>query len=129
MRSIGSTALVLALSVSSVAAFAKRAVPKAVPPVVANGIRYTAPHNTMGFVVATNIRKGETLWSRQIYVVKFNRELESDVQACFIASLKLNSTKLVITTENGNEYELDLNTLEVHPLKGNIVIQLFPQPA
>jgi hypothetical protein len=126
VRNIGSAFLALALSTSAAVAFAKRAAPKPVPPVVANGTRFTAPHNSMGFVVATDIRNGDTLWSRQIYVVKINRAVEGDVQACFITSLKLNSTKLIVTNESGNEYALDLRTLDVRPLKGSIVVQLFP---
>ena len=128
MRQLSSAFLAFGLVTSAGVAFAKRTPPKPVPPIAANGIRYSVPHGSlMGFVVASDVLTDNEIWKRQIYVVKFNHQVEGDVQACFITDIKIDFGKLVVTNEIGSVYELDLGTLEVHPLKGSLVVQNFPK--
>ena len=103
---------------------AKRMPPKPVAPVTKDGIQYSAPLDHMGFVVATWLKTGREIWSRQIYVVKYEYQygLEEDVQWCFITKIKFAGDKLRITNERGSEFELDPHTLEVKTLKGGAVI-------
>jgi len=103
---------------------AKRLPPKPVPPIVAEGVEYTVPHDVlMGLVVATDIKSRTVLWQRQIYAVRFNPDIEQDVQACYITSLAAGSGKLTIKNERGNVYELFLKTLQVQTKVGGSVVQ------
>lgn len=102
--------------------------PKPVTPVEHNGITYKAPTYdpktgyTVGFVEAYDTKTNRRIWSRQIYVVKLNTEMESDAQDVYITGLSLKDNKLFISTERGFEYELDISTLDVKPINGPLVI-------
>ena len=104
------------------AVYAKRSAPKAVAPLTQDGIVYSAPPTQMGFVVATSEQTGRVIWLRQIYVVKYDVQLEKDVQDCFITSLSLKDGKLLVANEAGGEYGLDLDSLDVKVIKGKSVI-------
>jgi hypothetical protein len=101
---------------------AKRVAPKDVAPVTKDGVTYSAPQDSMGFVVARSEKGGGLIWSRQIYVVKYNPDLEKDVQDCFITTLVLDGKKLIVTNERSGQFELDLDTLAVKVLKGDAVV-------
>jgi outer membrane protein assembly factor BamB len=93
--------------------FAKRAAPRTVAPVLADGIRYSAPPEAMGFVVAAAADSGKELWRMRIYEVRVDPNLESDVQDVFITSLTLKDGALIITNERGEKYALDLKARKV----------------
>jgi hypothetical protein len=105
-------------------ALAKRLAPKPVKPVVSDGIEYSAPINREGFVVATWIKTGREIWSRQVYTIKheYKQGLEEDVQTCFITDLRFEKGKLKVTNEQNSEFEVDPATLAVTLLKGQLVI-------
>jgi hypothetical protein len=105
-------------------AVAKRAAPRPVKPLVEDGIEYSAPFSREGFVVATWLKTGREIWSRQIYVIKheYKQGLEEDVQTCFVTDLRFEKGKLKVMNEQGGEYELDPATLNVKTLKGRSVI-------
>lgn len=92
---------------------AKRAAPKPVPAVTLKNIEYSAPHDLMGFVVATDTATHKELWRERIYAVTVNPALESDVQHVYITSLVIEESTLVITNERGESYALDLATRKV----------------
>jgi hypothetical protein len=110
---------------------AKRAAPKPVKPVVKDGIEYSAPLNREGFVVATWIKTGCKIWSRQVYVIKheYKQGLEEDVQTCFITHLQFHDRKLQVTNEQGGEFEVDPDTLVVTVLKGKPVLDYTSCPS
>ncbi len=105
-------------------AYAKRAAPAEVASVQKDGVEYSAPHDKEGFVVATWKETKMKIWSRQIYVVKYEHKqgLEGDVQTCFITNLEIKGGKLIIKNERDSEFELDLSTLDVKVLKGQPVV-------
>jgi hypothetical protein len=104
---------------------AKRTVPSKVLPVQVGNIEYSAPHgklqNQMGCIEARKVGSGELLWRRQIYVVKYDPDLEGDVQDVYIKNFKVKGNSLMITNERKSEYQLNLNTLQVKVLKGSLV--------
>lgn len=105
-------------------AYAKRLPPKPVPPVSANGIEFSAPHDVlMGLVVATDIKSGAVIWRRQVYSVKIDPSLEEDIQWCFITSIKVEHGNLVVNNERGYIYRINLRTLQVYSIKGSLVIR------
>ena len=101
---------------------AKRAAPKEVAPVTKDGVAYAAPADLMGCVRATSEKSGNVRWFKQIYVVKYDTDLEKDVQDCFITSLRFEGDKLIVTNENGDEFQLDPQTLTVRTVRGKEVI-------
>jgi hypothetical protein len=111
--------IIAALCVS--VSLAKRRAPKIVPPIKTEKIEYRAPHKQMGCVEAWSIKRHQMIWYRQIYVVKYNVSIETDVQDVFITSMELKDNSLIIKNELDSEYQLDLETLDVNVLKGSLV--------
>lgn len=100
---------------------AKRRAPANVPPVNVGKIEYRAPTSQMGCVEAWDTESKKMIWRRQIYVVKYQVELERDVQDVFITILGLKGKNLVVNNERKSKYELDLDTLQVKVLKGALI--------
>ena len=105
---------------------AKRGAPAGVLPVKVGNIEYSAPHRNgthkqMGSIEARDPKSGKIIWSRQIYAVKYDLELEGDVQDIFIKSIAVQGNNLIITNERNSEYQLNLKTLHVKVLKGSLV--------
>ena len=95
---------------------AKRAMPKEVAPVTFKGITYRAILTPLGLVEAHRGSELQPVWTKQIYVTRYDIDLERDIQDVFITILKITEQGLVVSTEHG-DYVLDLATLEVKPLK------------
>jgi hypothetical protein len=87
----------------------KRIPPKKVKSVILNGIKYTAPANKMGYIVALDAKSDSVIWEKQIYKINFNRNLETDVQCVFINLLCIQHDSLIIHTERNRVYSLKLN--------------------
>ncbi|HXC98436.1 MAG TPA: hypothetical protein VN048_03780 [Verrucomicrobiae bacterium] len=93
-------------------AYAKRAAPKPVPPVIWQGVEYRAPLDVekIGHVQAFDRASGLKLWETTVYTITINPILEQDVQWVFISEMHVEDGKLVITNEDGKTYRLDLKT-------------------
>ena len=117
--------IILSLILCAVATvvYAKRKPPEKVTPIMHNGIEYRAPENAMGYVEAWDIKEKKVIWRRQIYVVKYKKGLELDVQLVFISKLKIEGNTLLIENEQKYKYQLDLKTLVVKVLKGSVLIE------
>ena len=96
---------------------AKRAPPAPVPPVVVNGVRYSAPHfkgdapgmaHSGGYLEAAQERTGQRLWLKEIYRYTVNPNLEGDVQDVFVESLRVDGGALRVRDEGGVEYLVPL---------------------
>lgn len=86
-------------------------------PLVIGTTTFRAEPSPLGLVVAVNAKNGGTLWTKQIYVTRYDPELERDVQDRFITGLRQAEGGLIVTVEGGAEYLLNLATLEVKPAK------------
>ena len=118
--------LISSLLLATLLAEAKRRAPAEVLPVTVGNIEYSAPHRKgthkqMGFIEARELKGGKLIWSRQIYAVKYDPDLEGDVQDVFIKSITVQGNHLIITNERNSKYQLDLNSLEVKVIKGSWV--------
>ncbi len=113
--------LLLSLLVAglSMPASGKRTAPAELAPVVVGDMEYRASASRPGFVEA----RGPKVWSRQIYVIVYEPGLEKDVQDVFIKEMKAVDGSLLIVNERGDEYKLDLRSLNVQVLKGDIVLR------
>jgi hypothetical protein len=118
--------LISFLLLATLLAEAKRGAPAEVLPVTVGDIKYSAlhrngTHKQMGFIEARELKGGKLIWSRQIYAVKYDPDLEGDVQDVFIKSITVEGNHLIITNEKNSKYQLDLNSLEVKVIKGSLV--------
>ena len=118
--------LISSLLLATLLAEAKRGAPAEVLPVTVGNIEYSAPHRNgthrkMGLLEARDLKSGKLIWSRQIYAVKYDPDLEGDVQDVFIKSITAEGNHLIITNERNSKYQLDLNSLEVKVIKGSLV--------
>lgn len=110
--------LLLAAMIAS-EAWAKRAAPTPVTPVVHKGVKYVAPNanGLEGKIEAWNEETGKILWDIVIYTIKIDPSLEQDVQWVFITGLAVQDNTLLVTNENNEQYILDLKTRKVEKVK------------
>jgi outer membrane protein assembly factor BamB len=93
----------------------KRLPPKPVPPISADGIRYSAEGDGKdSYVAATDEATGKTLWKVKVFHtrIKFWRG-EEDNQWVFISDLKLAGDSVLVRDENNRCYSISLNTKHV----------------
>jgi MYXO-CTERM domain-containing protein len=94
-------------------AFAKRAAPTEVPPIVDGNVRYEAPHfnnpcgQTGGCVVAYDNASNAVLWSVQVYCTHYDTSVETDVQDVFITSLAVDHGQVLVTNEKAQHFTID----------------------
>ncbi len=102
--------LLLVLSVGLAAA--KRAAPATVEPVTYDGIRYVAPNDDgrHAYIEAWDIQTNKKLWNLTVFTNRIDPKLEEDVQWVFIDKLNLRDGTLLVTSERGNTYQIDLKT-------------------
>lgn len=96
-------------------ASAKRIAPVKVDPVIYEGIRYVAPNDDgrRGYVEAWNVETNKKLWELTIFANAIDPNLEEDVQWVFIKALNIQDGRLIVTSEHGEIYHVDLKTKEV----------------
>jgi hypothetical protein len=121
-KEMGKLSVVLCLILTAMIAgeaWAKRAAPKPVTPVVHNGVKYVAPHENgrEGKIEARNEKTGEKLWDVVIYTVKIDPNLEEDVQWAFITGLAVRDNTLLVTNEKSEHFTLNLKTKKVEKVK------------
>ncbi len=99
--------------------WAKRAGPKEVEPVVADGVKYVASNDSgrEGKVEARDAKTDKKLWEVVVYTVKIDPELEEDVQWVFITRLAVKENALLVTNEKGEAYKVDLTTKKVEKVE------------
>ena len=91
---------------------AKRLTPTKVDPVAYEGIRYVAPNNDgrRGYIEAWNVGTNKKVWELTIFNNRIDRNLEEDVQWVFINALNIQDGGLLVTSEDGKTYQVDVNT-------------------
>ena len=100
---------------------AKRSAPAEVKPVVYQGIRYTAPHWVNangqriagGYVEAFDVKTNKKRWRLRVYEIRYDPQLEKDVQDVFITSLAIEKEMLVVVNQRGERYDVDLKSRKV----------------
>src|SRR6266496_4955814 len=91
---------------------AKRAAPPNVEPVIRNGIRYVAPNDDgrRAYIEAWDIQTNKRLWELTVFTNRIEPRLEEDVQWVFINKLNVRDGTLLVASERGNTYQIDLKT-------------------
>lgn len=100
-------------------ALAKRTPAPVIEPVVHGGVRYTVPNDkgTVAYVVAWDVTTGERLWKKTVFRKCICPFFEHDVQWVFVKQMRLDGERLILVSERGKVYALDLKTLSVKKLK------------
>jgi hypothetical protein len=92
--------------------FAKRAGPARVEPVIYEGVRYVAPNDNgrREYIEAWDVQSNKKLWQLTVFTNRIDPKLEEDVQWVFVDKLSVRDNTLVVTSERGETYEVDLKT-------------------
>jgi len=103
--------LLLTLVLAQLAS-AKRIAPVKVDAVIYEGIRYVAPNDDgrRGYIEAWNVGTNKKLWELTIFTNHIDPNLEEDVQWVFIKALKIQDGRLMVTSERGKTYQVDVKT-------------------
>ena len=106
-----SVGLLLSLPLASV----KRAAPLKVEPVIHQGVRYIAPNDDgrRAYIEASDVQTNKKLWELTVFTNRIDPKLEEDVQWVFIDKLSVQDDTLVVTSERGRTYQIDLKTKTV----------------
>ena len=109
------TLVVSVMAFLSCLTFAKRAAPAKVEPVIHEGIRYVAPNDDgrRGYIEAWDVQANKELWDLTVFTNRIDPQLEEDVQWVFINKLDVHGDTLIVTSEHGNTYQIDLRTKAV----------------
>lgn len=100
--------------------------PPQINPLIYNDIKITASNSTpddMGIVQAFNTKTNNLLWSKKIYKVRINPNVEEDTQLVFITEMKFEDDKLIVVNERQDQYIVDPYTGEV--LSGNKTLYII----
>jgi hypothetical protein len=109
----------IGLFMTPVVVLAKRIPAPVVEPIVHKGVRYTVPNDrgTRGYILARDAATGEQLWKKTVFRKCICPFLEHDVQWVFIKEMRLEGERLIIVSERGKSYSLNLETRGVKKLK------------
>jgi hypothetical protein len=96
-------------------AFAKRAAPAQVKPVIYQGIRYIAPNDDgrRAYIEAWDVQTNKKLWDSTVFTNHIDPKLEEDVQCVYIKTMTVQDGRLIVTSELGKTYRVDLKTRAV----------------
>jgi hypothetical protein len=91
---------------------AKRIAPTKVEPVIHEGIRYVAPNDDgrRAYIEAWDVQTNKRFWDLTIWANPIDPKVEEDIQWIFIKALGVRGDTLVVTSERGNTYRVDLTT-------------------
>jgi hypothetical protein len=93
-------------------ACAKRSAPAKVEPVIHEGVRYVAPNDDgrRAYIEAWDVRTNKKVWELTVFTNPIDPKLEEDVQWVFIDKLRVQDGTLMVTSERGKTYQIDLKT-------------------
>ncbi len=132
-----SVSVLLALGLLSTAAYAKRMAPGEVSPVTHEGVTYSAPAFGVfcgrpkingQYLQAKDAKTDKLLWELRVYEIKYDPDLEGDVQDIFITSLKVVNGNLEVVNERGDKFVVDLAKRKVIEGAGRVYEHNLPRP-
>jgi hypothetical protein len=111
--------IVFAATVLPCLAAAKRTAPAKVEPVIHDGIRYVAPNDNgrRAYIEAWDVQTNKKLWDLTVFTNPIDPKLEEDVQWVFIEEMRIRDGSLLVKSERGKTYQIDLKTKAVTQFK------------
>jgi hypothetical protein len=102
----------IALALPLCLALGKRTAPATITPVLHAGVRYVAPNDDgrRGYIEAWDTQTNKKLWDLTVFTNRIDPKLEEDVQWVFVKSLTIRDNTLMVTSERGKTYQVDLKT-------------------
>ena len=99
-------------------ALGKRTAPATITPVIHEGVRYVAPNDDgrRAYIEAWDVQTNKKLWELTVFTKRIDPGLEEDVQWVFIKSLSLRDDTLIVRSERGETYQVDLKTRAITQL-------------
>ena len=96
-------------------ALAKRIPAPKVEPVFHEGVRYVVPNDkgTDAYIEAWDVATGKRLWKKTVFTTWINPIKEHCIQWVFINAMRRDDGHLIISSEKGKSYSLDLKTKSV----------------
>lgn len=98
--------------------------PKEVLPLTYKELKFSPSYKTVentdgtiignGAITAFNIKTGEIVWNKTIYSIKYDNNLEIDIQSVFISKMTIKDDKLEVVNEQNKMWKLN-------PLTGDIL--------
>ena len=106
------TLLVCVMAFLPCLAAAKRIPPAKVAPVAYESIRYVAPNDDgrRAYIEAQDIQTNRKLWDLTVFTNRIDPKLEEDIQWVFISELSFRDGTLIVKSERGTTYQVDLRT-------------------
>ena len=94
---------------------AKRLTPARVDPVIYEGIRYVAPNDEgrRDYIEAWNVGTNKKPWELTIFTNPIDPNLEKDVQWVFVKTVDVQRGRLIVTSERGTTYQVDVSTKKI----------------
>jgi hypothetical protein len=91
---------------------AKRLTPAKIDPVINEDICYVAPNDDgrRDYIEAWNVGTNKKPWELTIFTNPIDPNLEKDVQWVFIKAVDVQNGRLIVTSEGGKTYHVDVNT-------------------
>src|SRR5205814_10296971 len=91
-------------------ALAMRSAPPRVEPAIHDSIRYVAPNDDgrRAYIEAWDVQTNKKLWELTVFTNRIDPKLEEDAQWVFINKLNVSDGALLVTSERGNMYQIDL---------------------
>ena len=101
-----------ALALLAESSFGKRTPPATVEPVIHEGVRYIAPNDDgrRAHIEAWDVQTNRKLWDLTVFTNRIDPKLEEDVQWFFIDKLGVHDETLIVKSERGITYQIDLKT-------------------
>jgi hypothetical protein len=96
-------------------ALAKRAAPAKVEPVIHQDVRYIVPNDDgrRAYIEAWDVQTNKKLWDLTVFTNRIDPKLEEDAQHVFIKMLRVRDGTLIVISERGETYRVDLKTKAV----------------
>lgn len=110
--------MIFLITIISFSSLAKRIAPEVIKPIISHGYEYTFEVEYIDcknknkthqcamhvYVLGKDIGAEKTIWKQMIYQIRFNPEIETDVQTVFPMSLILQDGLLKAVDDRGAEY-------------------------
>jgi hypothetical protein len=102
-----------------------------VEPVIHAGVRYVALNDDgrHAYIEAWDVQTNKKLWELTVFTNGVDPKLEEDVQWVFVKSLSLRGGMLMITSERGRTYQIDLKTKAItqsDPAQSDLSFRMNP---